>query len=124
MTDAEIILTACDHSQNGFVALARWPGLTLDEARDVLASVDASFPQDAEPDSSTEEFTLVLDLYEEPYTLLDNSRNLPLQIATRLGGDELFRWLNERPDPEAASSRGIPILSRDVFASFAKPRHD
>jgi hypothetical protein len=108
-----IVLTVGDHEQNGFVALAKWSHLEEAEARAAIDAVDASIPEEAEPDIETAAFTFILDLMNENGDLIDNSkRQLPTQTAMALAPDQVRQWLEERPDPDSVLCRHIPEAVR------------
>lgn len=113
----EIILTACDHSQNGFVALAQWPGLPEDQARRLISVVDSAVSDDSEPDNAECEFSFILDLMDGPDSCVDTgARCLPTQQAMRLAPQQVQAWLSERPEPDSCFFQEPPILT---LASFS-----
>lgn len=114
-----VVLTVADHEQNGFSALARWKFPTKVSARAFIAAEDAAIPEGAEPDHRDESvaFTFLLDLVSGRWETEDNGRNLPLQSVMRLAPDQVRKWLDERPDPNAhpiVSSWGT-LLPTPIF---------
>lgn len=107
----KVILTVADHDQNGFVALAQWPGLSERRARQFIDFIDDAVSDDAEPDIKSAPFTFILDLMDERNgDLIDTGkRQLPTQIAMSLAPDEVRRWLEERPDPDSVMDRAVPV---------------
>ncbi|MEO1658281.1 MAG: hypothetical protein AAFR65_11200 [Pseudomonadota bacterium] len=109
-----IELCAADHVQDGFVYLARWDRADEATCQSALDAVDELIDPEAEPDTQTEDYTFILDLYDSKDDLVgNNKRNLPLQIAMRLAPDQVSQWLKERPDPDALALAGYepPCLS-------------
>lgn len=107
----DVILTVGDHEQNGFVHLAKWRFSDEDTARAFIVEQDARVPPEAEPDHKTEPFTFTLDLMAGPCDMIaGGKRNLPMQNAMALAPEQVRRWLEVRPDPDAVSFRPIPIL--------------
>lgn len=109
-----VVLTAADHEQNGFVALARWPAMTEGDARSFIAKQDALVDDDSEPDIKTAPFTFILDLVSsENGDLIDTGKRcLPTQVAMNLAREQVSRWLDERPDPDSVMHRAVPELMR------------
>ena len=108
-----LTLTAADHRQNGFVALARWTGLSEAEARARIAAIDAMVSDDSEPDIASADFTFILDLHDPRLDLIDNGKRcLPSQIAMMLAPDQVQQWLADRPDPDSTLCTLIPVLDR------------
>ncbi|ESZ63765.1 hypothetical protein X728_09090 [Mesorhizobium sp. L103C120A0] len=109
-----VILTAADHERNGFVALAKWSGLNLAEAKAFIDATDATVCDDSEPDSQTAPFTFILDLMDDSNgDLLDTGkRMLPMQTAMALAPAEVRHWLEERPDPDSVMHRRVPEANR------------
>ncbi|MBB2158031.1 hypothetical protein HLH33_17310 [Gluconacetobacter diazotrophicus] len=108
----DIILTVGDHEKNGFVALARWPGLAEAEARQVIGRMDAQVIPDAEPDNATAAFAFILDLWDRGDLIDTGKRLLPLQDAMRIAQEPVSRWLSERPEPDDVLHRAVPALPR------------
>lgn len=100
-------LTAADHEQNGFVALADWHGFTEAGARQAVAAVNAMVPEGAEPSAKTDAFNFILDLMFGD-ELIGESELLPTQVAMKLAPEQVRAWLNARPDPDAASMTRTP----------------
>lgn len=114
---ASVVLTVADREQNGFVALARWPALKLDEARGLIEAIDATISDDAEPDIETAAFTFILDLWDGDYTIDNGKRLLPTQVAMSLAPEQVQHWLNERPSPDSVICRRVPTLARAALSS-------
>lgn len=107
---ASVILTVADHDQNGFVALAKWTGLTEQAAREFIEATDRSIQDEAEPDSAGP-FNFILDLVEgeEWSDMIDTGKRfLPTQTAMSLAPDAVRQWLEERPDPDSVFYRAVP----------------
>ncbi len=108
-----LTLTAADHRQNGFVALARWKGLSETEARAHIAAVDAMVSDDSEPDIKNCDFSFILDLHDPRYDQIDTGKRcLPSQIAMTLAPDRVQQWLADRPEPDSMLCTEIPVLDR------------
>ena len=106
-----IELCVGDHVQNGFCYLARWDRADEATCRAALDAIDELIDPEAEPDEKTEDYTFILDLWEDDLNMIDNNkRNLPLQIAMRIAPDQVSHWLDERPEPESVISLPIPAL--------------
>jgi hypothetical protein len=113
----KLVLTAADHDANGFVALARWPESPESEARRVLAGIDASITDEMEPDDKTVPFSFILDMMDGDHTCVDTTtRSLPLQVAMRLAYDPVLAWLEERPQPDVAAYRLVPLMPLSTLA--------
>ncbi|GGB09120.1 hypothetical protein GCM10011491_41340 [Brucella endophytica] len=107
-----IELTVADHEKNGFVTLARWPRMSKAETLAAVAAIDAEISDEMEPDRLTGPFTFILDIMDG-YDLHDTGqRSLPMQVAMRLAPDQVRTWLEERPEPDDAIDRRVPVLSR------------
>lgn len=108
----KIILTVADHMQNGFIALAQWPGISEPEARQIIFGIDHAVPHGSEPDIATADFTFILGLIsDDGCTLLDTGEKLlPTQISMRIAPDQVSQWLADRPDPDTSLWRAAPIL--------------
>lgn len=104
-----VVLTVGDHDKNGFIALARWPYPTEQEARAFIASVDAQVDDDSEPDLRTASYTFILDLCEGNDTIDNGKRLLPTQVAMSLAPALVQQWLTERPEPDERASHPIPL---------------
>lgn len=111
MGNYSVVLTAADHDQNGFVALAVWPHITEREARAFIARADACVCDNAEPDVKTAAFTFILDLWRGSDCIDNGKRHLPTQVAMSLAPEQVRAWLDERPDPDSVIERRIPIMS-------------
>lgn len=106
-----VVLTAADHEQNGFVALAQWRFASEASARAFIKEQDDAVDADAEPDIKTAPFTFILDLMASPHDMLENgSRCLPTQVAMKLAPDQVQKWLDERPEPDSMINRAVPRL--------------
>lgn len=109
---AKLILTACDHEQNGFVSIVQWSNLTELEARDVIERIDGEITDEIEPDLQTAPFTFILDLMDGEELVDTGKRQLPMQTAMRLSPDHVQRWLNERPVPDDVFWQATPEAAR------------
>lgn len=108
-----VVLTVADHEQNGFVSIARWTSQSEAEARLFIASIDAGIDDDSEPDNKTAAYAFVLDLIDANGDCVDTGkRMLPTQVAMSLAPDQVRRWLEERPIPDAVMHRAVPVLGR------------
>lgn len=109
----KIRLTVADHDRNGFVTLAEWPLMPEQEARSLIAGVDATVSAEAEPDHKDAPFWFILDLIGVPDgDLLDtSSKALPTQTAMAIAPEPVQAWLNERPEPDLVMYRRAPLLS-------------
>lgn len=114
-----VILTVADHEQNGFVALARWTGLSEEEARTFITSIDDIVDDEAEPDNETAAYAFILDLMDDANgdCLDTGKRMLPTQIAMSLAPFQVRRWLAERPVPDCVRNQTVPVLGRPALKS-------
>jgi hypothetical protein len=106
-----IELTAADHEANGFVNLARWHISDVDAGRAILDLIDEGIPDEAAGDMKVDPYNFILDLHEEPDTMIDNNKKpLPLQMAMRLAPEQVSAWMSDRPDPDSVAHIWPPFL--------------
>lgn len=97
-----LVLTVADHTQNGFISLARFAMPSKEAARAACDEINALIDPDS-VDVGSDDYTFILDIWEvsgEPtWGCSDNSNMFPSQIAMRLAPDQVREWLATRPDP-------------------------
>lgn len=98
-----LVLTVGDHTQNGFISLARFAMPSLEAARAACDEVNALIDPDS-VDIDTDDYTFILDIWEvgnnpKTWGSSDNSNMFSTQIAMRLAPDQVQEWLAARPDP-------------------------